>query len=183
MERALCQFDLHQSFEKSAAINCRRRTSAGIVAMRERIDDLLPTAQEIQKQATRKDAEKADEFVRRLAAAEAEKQNLIDKLSKPSGLSEDEKIKLASTIIQRAAENGLAEVQVYRFPNSLCTDQGRAIEQQEVAWENTLTGVAREIYQLWVTYLHPRGYRIRYQSVDPSAGIPGDISIVLSWED
>src|SRR3954463_13539045 len=95
------RLDLHQSPEESAAFNCRRRTSAGIVAMRERIDDLLPTAQEIQKQATRKDAEKADEFVRRLAAAEAEKQNLIDKLSKPSGFSEDEKIKLASTIIQR----------------------------------------------------------------------------------
>ena len=151
--------------------------------MRERIDDLLPTAQEIQKQAALKDAEKADEFVRRLAAAEAEKQKLIDRLSKPSGLSEDEKIKLASTIIQRAARNGLTEVQVYRFPNSLCTDHGRAIKQQEAGWENTLTGVAGEIYQLWVTYLHPRGYRIRYQCVDPSAGIPGDISIVLSWED
>ena len=98
-------------------------------------------------------------------------------------MMEDEKIKLASTIIQRAAENGLAEVQVYRFPNSLCTDQGRAIKQQEVAWENTLTGVAREIYQLWATYLHPRGYRIRYQCADLSAGISGDISIVLSWED
>ena len=151
--------------------------------MRERIDDLLPTAQEIQKQAALKDAEKADEFVRRLAAAEAEKQMLIEGLGKPSGLSEDEKIKLASRIIQRAAENGLAEVQVYRFPNSLCTDQGRAIKQQEAGWENTLTGVAREIYQLWMNYLHPRGYRIRYQSVDLSAGIPGDISIVLSWED
>ena len=151
--------------------------------MRERIDDLLPSAYEIQKQAALKDAEKADEFVRRLAAAEAEKQKLIDKLSQPSGLSEDEKVKLASTIIQRAARSGLTEVQVYRFPNSLCTDQGRAIELQEAGWETTLTGVAREIYQLWVSYLHPRGYRIRYQFVDFSAGIPGDISIVLSWED
>ena len=151
--------------------------------MRERIDDLLPTAQEIQKQAALKDAEKADEFVRRLAAAEAEKQMLIEGLGKPSGLSEDEKVKLASTIIQRAARNGLTEVQVYRFPNSLCTDKGRAIELQEAGWETTLTGVAREIYQLWVSYLHPRGYRIRYQFVDFSAGIPGDISIVLSWED
>ena len=151
--------------------------------MRERSDDLLPSAQEIQKQAAIKDAEKADEFVRRLAAAEAEKQKLIDRLSKPSGLSQDEKIRLASTIIQRAARNGLTEVQVYRFPNSLCTDQGRAIKQQEAGWENTLTGVAREIYQLWATYLHPRGYRIRYQCADLSAGISGDISIVLSWED
>src|SRR4051794_18061611 len=104
--------------------------------MRARIDDLLPTAQDSQKQAALKDAEKADEFVRRLAAAEAEKQKLIDKLGKPSGLSEDEKVKLASTIIQRAARNGLTEVQVYRFPNSLCTDKGLAVSQLEAGWEN-----------------------------------------------
>ena len=151
--------------------------------MRERIDDVLPTAQEIQKQAALKDAEKADEFVRRLAAAEAEKQRLIDKLSEPSGFSEDEKVKLASTVIQRAARNGLTEVQVYRFPNSLCTDKGRAISRMEAGWENTLTGIAKEIYQLWVDYLQPRGYRIRYQIIDFPGGAPGDISIVLSWGD
>ena len=151
--------------------------------MRERIDDLLPTAREIQKQAALKDAEKADEFVRRLAAAEAEKQKLIDKLSKPSGLSEDEKVKLASTVIQRAAQNGLTEVQVYRFPHSLCTDSGHAINRMEAGWERTLTGMAKEIYQLWIDYLQPRGYRIRYQIVDFPGGIPGDISIVLSWGD
>jgi hypothetical protein len=151
--------------------------------MPERIDDLLPTAQEIQKQAARNEAEKADEFTRRLAAAEAEKQKLIEKLSKPSGLSEDEKVKLASTVIQRAVRNGLSEVQVYRFPNSLCTDRGRAINQMEAGWEKTLTGMAKEIYQLWVDYLQPRGYRIRYQVIDFPGGVPGDISIIISWGD
>ena len=140
--------------------------------MREKIDNLLPTAQEIQKQAALKDAEKADEFVRRLAAAEAEKQKLIDRLGKPSGLSEDEKVKLASTVIQRAARNGLTEVQIYRFPNSLCTDKGRAINHMEAGWENTLTGIAKEIHQLWGDYLQPRGYRIRYQIVDFPAASP-----------
>jgi hypothetical protein len=151
--------------------------------MREKIDDLLPMAKEIQKQAVLKDAQKAEEYARRLTAAETEKRSLIDKLSKPSGLSEEEKVKLASTVIQRAVGNGLTEVQVYRFPNSLCTDQGRAINQQEPGWEKTLTGIASEIYQLWADYLQPRGYRIRYQIVDFPGGVPGDISIVLSWED
>ena len=68
-------------------------------------------------------------------ATEAEKQALIDRLNRPSGKSEEEKIQLASTIIQRAVRNGLTEVQVYRFPNSLCTDKGRAIIQQEPGWE------------------------------------------------
>ena len=151
--------------------------------MTDKIDDLLPTAKEIQRQAAIKEAEKADEHVRRAAAAEAEKRALIEKLSKPSGLSEDEKVKLASTVIQRAVRNGLSEVQVYRFPNSLCTDNGRAINQREPGWEKTLTGIPLEIYQLWSDYLKPRGYRVRYQIVDFPGGMPGDISIVIVWGD
>jgi hypothetical protein len=153
------------------------------MAMPAKIDDLLPTAKEIQKQAALKEAEKADEQARLLATAEAEKRALIDKLSKPSGLSEEEKVKLASTVIQRAVRNGLTEVQVYRFPNSLCTDRGRAINQMDAGWETTLTGMAKEIYQLWADYLKPRGYRIRYQVIDFSSGVPGDIGITVSWGD
>jgi hypothetical protein len=147
------------------------------------IDELLPTAEEIQRQAAIADAEKAEQYAQKLAAAEAEKQALVKRLSKPSGLSEEEKIKLAAAVIQRAVRNGLSEVQVYRFPNSLCTDRGRAIKQGEPGWERTLTGIPREIYQLWSDYLKPRGYRILYQIIDFPGGMPGDISIVLSWGD
>ena len=148
-----------------------------------KIDDLLPTVKEIQKQAAINEAEKAGEYARRLAAADAEKHALIERLSKPSGLTADEKIQLASTVIQRAVRNGLTEVQVYRFPNSLCTDKGRAINQQERGWEKTLTGIAQEIYQLWFDHLKPRGYRIRYQIVDFPGGAPGDIGITIVWTD
>lgn len=145
-------------------------------------DDLIPTAKDIQKQAALQEAVKAEEHAKRLAAAEAEKRAMIERLSQPSGLSEDEKVKLASTVIQRAVRNGLTEVQVYRFPNSLCTDRGRAINQMERGWEATLTGIPKEIYQLWSDYLQPRGYRIRYQIVDFPGGLPGDIAITLSWD-
>jgi len=148
-----------------------------------KIDDLLPTAKDIQKQAALKEAQKADEMARRLAAAEVETRALIEKLSKPSGLSEEEKVQLASTVIQRAVRNGLTEVQVYRFPNSLCIDKGRAINQMEKGWEKTLNGIPKEIFQLWSDYLQPRGYRIRYQIVDFSGGVPGDIAITISWDD
>src|SRR5215468_3355356 len=147
-----------------------------------KIDDLIPSAKEIQKQAALKEAQKADEHAKRLAAAEAEKHALIDRLSKPSGLTEPEKVKLAATVIQRAVRNGLKEVQVYRFPNSLCTDKGRAINQMEKGWENTLTGIPKEIFQLWSDHLKPRGYRIRYQIIDFSGGVPGDIGITISWD-
>src|SRR6201993_4597732 len=151
--------------------------------MADKIDDLIPTAKEIQRQASIKEAEIAEERLRSKTAAEAEKRALIEKLSKPSGLSEEQKIKLASTVIERAVSNGLTEVQVYRFPNSLCTDKGRAINQQEAGWENTLTGIPKEIFQLWTDYLKPRGYRISYQIIEYPGGIPGDIAVTIAWGD
>ena len=149
--------------------------------MPDRIDDLIPNAIQIRKEAALKEAEKADEYARLAAAAESEKRALIERLSRPSGKSEEEKIALASTVIQRAVRNGLTEVQVYRFPNSLCTDRGRAINQQEPGWEKTLTGIPLEIFRLWSDHLKPRGYRIRYQVIDFPGGTPGDISIVIAW--
>ncbi|KWV60432.1 hypothetical protein AS156_29030 [Bradyrhizobium macuxiense] len=151
--------------------------------MPDKIDDLIPNAREIQKEVAVKEAEKAEEYARRAAAAEAEKRALIERLSKPSGLTEAEKIKLASTVIQRAVRNGLTEVQVYRFPNTLCTDKGRAINQMEPGWQMTLTGIPKEIYQLWADYLQPRGYRIRYQIIDFPGGVPGDIAVIIAWGD
>ena len=147
------------------------------------IDELIPSAKKIQQEAALKEAEKAEQYARLAAAAESEKRALIERLARPSGKSEEEKVQLASTIIQRAVRNGLTEVQVYRFPNSLCTDKGRAINQQERGWENTLTGIPKEIFQLWTDYLQPRGYRISYQIIDYPGGVPGDIGITIAWGD
>lgn len=150
--------------------------------MSDPIDSLIPDATQIRKEAALKEAEKADEYARTVAAAEAEKRALIERLSRPSGKTEEEKIKLASAVIQRAVRNGLKEVQVYRFPNSLCTDKGRAINQREAGWPSTLTGIPKEIYQLWTDYLKPRGYRISCQIIDFPGGVPGDIGITISWD-
>ena len=144
-------------------------------------DDLLPKADALRKKIAEVEAEKASDYMRKQAAAEAEKKDLMDKLSKPSGVSDEERMKRAAAIINRAVSNGLTEVEVTRFPNQLCTDRGRAINQQEPGWENTLTGLPREIYEFWQKHLHPRGYKIRYQIVNFPNGMPGDVGITLSW--
>jgi hypothetical protein len=151
--------------------------------MSQEIDELLPTAKSAQQQIAIAQAEKAEQYVRLATAADTEKRILIEKLSKPSGLTEHDKVRLASTVIQRAVRNGLTEVQVYRFPNSLCTDKGRSVQRQDPGWEKTLTGIAQEIYQLWFDHLQPRGYRIRYQTLDFPGGLPGDIGIAILWGD
>jgi hypothetical protein len=159
----------------------REEISAGDTTMPRTIEVTLPTAKEVLQQAALKESERALEHKRREDIAKKEKKALIDQLSKPSGLTEEAKIKLAANVINRAVANGLTEVEVYRFPNVLCTDRGRAINQQEAGWEKTLTGRAQEIYQLWADLLQPLGYRIRYQVVDFSGGVPGDIGITISW--
>ncbi len=144
-------------------------------------EGLVPSAKAIMQKIALAEADKASEEMRRRTHEEEEKKALIARLSKPSGLSDDEVMKKAAVIIERAARNGLTEVEVYRFPNSLCTDRGRAINQQESGWEATLTGIPKEIYEFWKRCLQPLGYTLRVQIVDFSGGVPGDVGITLKW--
>jgi len=144
-------------------------------------DELLPSANDFMKKLALAEAEEATKQARKLAEAEAEKKALLDQFTKPSGLSDEEAIQRAIKIIERAVSNGRTEVQVHRFPNQLCTDRGRAINQQEPGWENTLTGVPKELHLFWKKHLQSRGYRVKYQIADWPNGMPGDISITLSW--
>lgn len=146
------------------------------------LDELLPKASDLMKKIAEVEADKASEYMRQQAKAAAEKKALLDHLTKPSGVSDEERQKRAAAIIKRAVNNGLTEVQVGRFPNALFTDRGRAINQMEPGWENTLTGLPKELFQFWQKYLQPRGYKIKYQIVDWPDGRPGDIGITLNWE-
>ena len=144
-------------------------------------DALLPTAKELKGRIALAEAEEAEKQARTLAEAQAEKKALIDHLSKPSGISEAEAIRRGIAIIESATKNRMTEVEVFRFPNQLCTDKGRAINQQEPGWQETLTGAPKEIYQLWEKYFRPRGYKLKVQIVDFPGGLPGDIGMTLSW--
>ena len=152
-----------------------------MVASSEKSSKGLPTAQEVMEKLALAEAEKASQAARKHAADEAEKKALIDKLTKPSGVSDEEALKRVAAIVERAVANGLTEVQVYRFPNTLCTDHGRAINQQEAGWEATLTGVPKEIYEFWDRQLRPLGYKLKVQIIDFPGGMPGDVGITLKW--
>jgi hypothetical protein len=141
----------------------------------------LPTAKDLLKQIALKEAEKASAGLRELSAAEAEKQALLEKFSKPSGVSDQDRMARAAAIIKRAANDGKTEVLVGRFPNQLCTDRGRAINQGEAGWEKTLTGVPKELFEFWQKFLKPRGYKVAFEIIDFPGGIPGDVGITLSW--
>ena len=139
------------------------------------------SAKELMAKIAKVEGEKASKAMKAHEAAEAEKQAMLDRLARPSGLSDDEVMEKAAIIVNRAVENGMTSVQVFRFPNHICTDNGRAINQGEEGWENTLTGIPKEIFEFWKRQLKPRGYHIRYEIIDYPGGMPGDVGIFLSW--
>ena len=145
------------------------------------IDELLPSAKEFMKKLALTEMEEASKQALKDKRAAAEKQALLDQLTAPSGVSDEEAVRRGVKLIERAVSNGLTEIQVYRFPNALCTDHGRAINQQEPGWEKTLTGVPKEIYLLWERHFKARGYKLKVEIVNFPGGMPGDVGMTLKW--
>lgn len=167
-------FSRHEASAEANAVQASKSLTTNV-------EELLPSAKDAMQQIALAEAEEAEKQARAHSEADAEKKALIDQLSKPSGISDEEAIRRGAAIIQRALKNRVTEVEVFRFPNQLCTDKGRAINQQEPGWEKTLTGSPKEIYQLWEKYFRPRGYKLRVQIIDFPGGLPGDIGMTLSW--
>lgn len=142
---------------------------------------LLPSAKDFARKLAVAEAEQAAKEARKREADEADRADLIKQLQESSGVSDEEAIRRAVRMVERAVDNGQTEVQVYRFPNQLCTDRGRAINQREPGWEKTLTGVPKEVYRVWEQYFRPQGYKLRVQIIDFPGGFPGDVGMTLSW--
>jgi len=151
--------------------------------MAEKADDLISTVSAIRIKVAQTEREEAAKLKLRQTKAEEEKAELLKRLSMPSGVDDEERLKRAASIINSAVHSGLTRVEIGRFPNKLCTDNGRAVNQQEPGWEKTLTGLPLEIFQFWKKHLEPRGYEIKYQIKEYVGGMPGDVAITLSWEE
>ena len=80
-----------------------------------------------------------------------------------------------------AAEHGLKEFLLLRFPSQLCSDGGRCINVPDPGWPATLRGEAAEIYIRWQRDLKPHGFGLAAQILDFPDGIPGDAGLILVW--
>ena len=139
------------------------------------------SAKELLAKIAQSEGAKASAAMKAQAAAEAEKHAMMERLSKPSGLTDDEILEKAAIIFSRAIENGMTSVQVLRFPHTLCSDNARAINQAEEGWEKSLSGIPKELYEFWKRQLQPRGYHIRYEIIDYPGGMLGDVGVTISW--
>jgi hypothetical protein len=86
-----------------------------------------------------------------------------------------------SRLVKGAAERGQHEVVALHFPSSYCTDHGRAINNFEPEWPETLTGFAKRAHEFYEKELAPLGYKVRAQIMDYPGGMPGDVGLFLRW--
>lgn len=141
----------------------------------------IPSVNELAAKIAKAKSEKTAAAAKAREAEAKEKKALLEKLSHPSDLSDDQILERAAIFINRAVENGATSAEVFRFPHALCADNGRAINQGEPGWEKTLVGLPKQIYELWERQLKARGYHIRFEIIDYPGGMPGDVGISLSW--
>lgn len=84
-------------------------------------------------------------------------------------------------IVENAINQGLYEAMVYSFPSALCTDKGRAINNSEPDWPETLQGKAKELYERYIAFAQPRGYRLKAMIINFPDDKPGDVGLFLNW--
>jgi hypothetical protein len=80
-----------------------------------------------------------------------------------------------------AAEQGLKEFQLLRFPSQLCSDGGRAVNAPDPEWPATLRGEAAEVFLRWSHDLKPQGFHLAARVLDFPDGVPGDTGLFLIW--
>ena len=83
--------------------------------------------------------------------------------------------------VRQAAEQGTREVIVLKFPSAWCIDHGRAINNLEPGWPETLSGLAKRAYEVYARHFEPLGYKFRAQVLSYTDEGLGEVGLFLSW--
>ncbi len=123
---------------------------------------------------------KASQSYGAMESAEKAKRELIERLSKPMEVT-PEKVQALMNSVKLAAERGDNEMLIGRFPSEMCTDHGRAINNTEEGWPDTLIGLPRQVYEIWKEKGQPLGYGLKAMVIEWPGGFPGDVGMYLTW--
>lgn len=152
---------------------------------RELGDESFMSAAELRDYVTQTEIAKASKIA---GAGQAEKARaeLIRSLTQPVPVTPEKIAEVKRRVLgqlKSAAVRGDKEVLVMRFPNALCTDKGRALNNLEKDWPSTLVGRPLQAFEFWRDHLQPQGYGLKAIIVDWPQGLPGDIGFFLTWDD
>ena len=112
------------------------------------------------------------------------RESLIKKMSTPLQLTPEVLEEVTQNLLSRlrsAAGRGEIELMVMRFPTALCSDKGRAINNADASWPETLSGRPRQAYEFWRDQLKEAGYGLSAVIIDWPGGLPGDVGFFLRW--
>jgi hypothetical protein len=139
------------------------------------------SATDLRRRMAEHEAAKAAEDAKRLEEQEARQKAVIEEFHKPPARTPEQLMTLVMHLVDRAAERGESEVQVYQFPSFLCADKGRAINNFESEWHKTLSGRPQLAYEFWEANLKPLGFGLKAQILDYPGGFPGEVGFFLMW--
>jgi hypothetical protein len=122
---------------------------------------------------------KMDEREKAMQAEQERRETFVSDFM--NGQVSDEERAMIRNLVMNAVKKGEMEALVYSFPSSLCTDDGRAINNLKPEWPETLQGKAKELYDLFEKVAKPAGYRLKAQIVNFPGGMPGDVGFFICW--
>ncbi len=103
---------------------------------------------------------------------EEKQKAVMAEFHQPGARNPEQLMQVLMPLVTRAAERGQTEVQVYRFPNSLCTDGGRRINNSLPNGEETLEGRPKLGYEFWRDHLRPLGFGLTAEVLEYPGGMP-----------
>src|SRR6266436_9708527 len=98
------------------------------------------SAADLKRRMAERAAARAAEELQHMREQEEKQKAVIEEFHKPPARTPELLMQVVMQLVSHAAERGQTEVQVYRFPNALCSDRGRRINNSEPDWETTLEG-------------------------------------------
>jgi hypothetical protein len=142
--------------------------------------DSVQSADELRRSLLDEQNKKAEADLRKHAAQEKELLAFADDFLRNHVT--DEEIARVRRVVAAAVKDGKLEAMVYSFPSTLCTDHGRAINNNDKDWPTTLQGKAKEFYERYEGIGRPAGYKLKVMIINFPGGIPGDVGMFLNWE-
>jgi len=140
------------------------------------------SAADLKRRMAERAAARAAEELRHMREQEEKQKAVMEEFHKPPARTPEQLMQLIMRLVTQAAESGQNEIQIYRFPNSLCTDGGRRINNSLPDWEKTLEGRPKLGYEFWHDQLRPLGFGLKAEVIEYPGGMPGDIGFFLTWK-
>ena len=145
-------------------------------------DEAMPpliSAEDLRAKMTKKQAEEAERKLQAKSKHE-EELNELRTYFMTSKITDEERRQFRQKVY-RLAEQGQSELMVFSFPSEFCSDGGRAINNKEPDWPESLTGRAKQAFDLWEQNSKHLGFKLEARVLNYPKGIIGEIGLFVMW--